>query len=97
MQHEPWTPAQHSAFPAAFRAAARTLLLVAHRGRSARSRNTRAGHAGAALLGALPPGALLHVLAQAAYPLSAWKPALEGGPFMEMYDTLLADFELGLA
>ena len=33
--HEPWTPATHSQFPPAFRAAARTLLLVTHRGAAA--------------------------------------------------------------
>lgn len=60
-QCQPWSPASHGTFPRAFRAAARTLLLVARR------------HEG---LRALPQDMLHRLLAAAAYPLSAWQPHL---------------------
>ncbi len=66
---------RHASFPPAFRQAARTLLLVAHRGASAAGKSS----AGAAQLARLPRELLLVVLAHAAYPLSAWRPQMEGG------------------
>ncbi|KAL4436554.1 hypothetical protein ABPG75_003693 [Micractinium tetrahymenae] len=63
IQHPDWSPAQHSRYPPAFKAAARTLLLAAQRG---------SGQRPAASLGSLPVEVLLAILGVAAYPLSAW-------------------------
>ena len=99
----------HASFPPAFKQAARTLLLAAHRGvgsagaaqqrgsrRSAGRARTRASKArqrgapsgaasaadaatGAAQLARLPRELLHAILAQAAYPVSAWRPQMDGG------------------
>ena len=75
----PWSPLRHSSMPPAFKAAARALLLAAHRGGSSRgteggaiTHNTAAHQHAAAALGALPPALLQHVLRLAAAPVTAW-------------------------
>ncbi|PRW57466.1 von Hippel-Lindau disease tumor suppressor,beta alpha domain [Chlorella sorokiniana] len=61
-----WEPATHRKFQPAFRAAARTLLLAAHRISHQPERSTAAG------LGALPQDVLLNIIGIAAYPTLAW-------------------------
>lgn len=94
-QREPWSPAIHVCFPPAFRAAARTVLLAAHRASStAGAQSQRPGlrprhpaqpaaqeppSASAAGLALLPPELLHHVLRLAAYPVSAWRPRIQEG------------------
>ena len=91
VQHPPWSPAEHRRFMPAFKQAARTLLLAAHRtgsvggsgsGSNSRSDGGLSGEGKAKprssqpLLAALPPDVLLRILGMAAYPLSAWAPLL---------------------
>lgn len=80
--HEPWTPTTNLHFPPAFKAAACALLLAAYH-----SRQQPAGMSGrVSLLQALPQELLLNVTAQAAYPLSVWKPVMKGGNLLEIVD-----------
>lgn len=65
--------------PPAFKAAARTLLLAAHRGAGssstaggARTRRSAPRQQATQALGALPPAVLQHVLGLAAAPVTAW-------------------------
>ena len=108
---KPWTPASHGRFPPAFRAAAKALLLVAHRGAAVAAAEQEAGvqqaaaaelpdqPMDAALLAQLPEDALLHIIRQAAYPLSAWQPAvdMERAESMaqssETYQVIMAELE----
>lgn len=83
LHRPPWTPAAHARWPPAFCTAARAVLLAAARhGRTTQLEEKHGGgrrvegsgnSANADLqLGALPEGALLCILATAAYPVSAW-------------------------
>lgn len=77
-QRRPWTPDTHALFPPAFRAAVRTLLLVAHRGAQAPELPECKGgsSAGATCLAQLGPELLAAVAGAAAYPLSDWRPPM---------------------
>ena len=84
IQRPTWSPAEHRRFPPAFQAAARALLLAAHRGAGMRSGGGAAGASsrrrhmgparpsGAQLLGTQPEEVVLYTLALAAYPLEEW-------------------------
>ena len=88
---EPWTPATHRRFPPVFRAATKTLLLVARRGAAVAAAELEAGDqqaaaaaaelpaqpSNAALLAQLPTDVLQQIIRLAAYPLSAWQPAVD--------------------
>lgn len=65
-QRPAWTPDSHQQFQPAFRAAARTLLLAAHRSGKQAGRSATTG------LGAMPQDVLLHIISTAAYPTCAW-------------------------
>ena len=66
----PWSTAAHAAqFPPAFRAAARALLLAAHRGQAAAA---GAGQQARAELGSLPQPLLHSVIERAANPRALW-------------------------
>ena len=95
---KPWSPERHAAFPPAFKQAARTLLLAAHRGASAagavQQKGKRSGSSargagggrtatGIVQLARLPCELLHAILAQAAYPVSAWRPQMEGGRVLD--------------
>ena len=85
-QRKPWNPEIHAAFPPAFKRAACTLLLVAHRGAAlaaAADADADAPPSGAAHLARLPAELLLRILARAAYPLSPWRPEMDGGHVLE--------------
>lgn len=81
LQRPEWSTAEHRRFPAPFERTVRALLLAVHRKRHGQG-GTAAGHSGssdsgAALLqhlAALPDELVMHILGQAAYPLSAWAP-----------------------
>lgn len=88
-QRQPWSPELHASFPDSFKRAARTLLLVAHRGASLAEADDAASSSGAAQLARLPPGVLHTVLAHAAYGLSAWQPEMPAGRVLES----VRDFE----
>ncbi|KAL4451604.1 hypothetical protein ABPG75_007266 [Micractinium tetrahymenae] len=76
-ERPPWSPGEHRRFPPAFGAATRALLLAAHRGSKLPAEESASPLAG---LGALPAEVLVHILEQAAYPLSAWAELDAGGP-----------------
>lgn len=78
-----WHPERHASFPPAFRDAARTLLLAAHRGARRPVPPTGGTAAGLALLGRLPAELLHRIIERAAYPLSRWRPAMEGGRWLK--------------
>ncbi|KAL4436553.1 hypothetical protein ABPG75_003692 [Micractinium tetrahymenae] len=79
MQRPAWSPVNDRRYQPAFKAAAHALLLAAHRLSRKRSNRADGGKGGGIscpsdLRAARPQALLLHMLGQAAYPLSAWAP-----------------------
>lgn len=84
VQRSAWTLEQHASFPPAFRAAARTFMLAAHRhssggGLPAAQQAATAAAARHHPLGTLPQAVLENIVGLAAYPLSAWAWLRAGG------------------
>lgn len=85
LQRPEWSHAEHRRFLPPFKRAVRTVLLAVHRerrrseGGMATGRPSGSGDSGATLLehlSALPDELLMHIVGQAAYPLSAWAPGV---------------------
>lgn len=73
----PWTPADHTHFPPALKAAVRTLLLAHRRGSPTAgatgvSAAAAEAHLQSSLLSGVPVEFVLRVIAAAAFPLEPW-------------------------